>query len=297
MPNLTYVLVTPAKNEARFIEKTISSILAQTHKPIMWVIVDDHSSDETSEIVTRYSNDFDFIRLIRRRSHTNIRNFASKVEAFNASRSLLMDISYDLIGNLDADITLSSDYYANIISAFAEDSQLGIAGGTIYLPFGSKYMTDDITNDSVGGAIQLFRRECFEEIGGYMPLEGGGIDAAAEITARMHGWSVRKVTNNPVFEQRPTGNSHGSSWRASYREGIQYHRIGYSTLFYCLRSAYRLSLPRPSLKSMFGLLGFFRSKFGHDKILLPQEVVSYLRAEQHRKIKRALWPWRKELPA
>jgi glycosyltransferase involved in cell wall biosynthesis len=263
----------------------------------MWVIVDDHSSDETSEIVTRYSIDFDFIRLIRRRSHTNIRSFASKVEAFNASRSLLMDISYDLIGNLDADMTISSDYYANIISAFAEDSQLGIAGGTIYLPFGSRYMTDDVTNDSVGGAIQLFRRACFEEIGGYMALEGGGIDAAAEITARMHGWSVRKIPNNPVFEQRPTGNSQGNSWRASYKEGIQYNRLGYSTLFYCLRSAYRLSLPRPSLRSMFGLLGFFRSKFGNEKTLLPPEVVSYLRAEQHRKIKRALWPWRKELQA
>jgi glycosyltransferase involved in cell wall biosynthesis len=287
MPKLQYALVTPARNEANYIEKTILSVVAQRYKPLQWVIVNDGSSDTTAETVAKYADRFDFIKLVQL-SRTHVHNFASKVHAFNAGLQTLANLPYDLIGNLDADISLGAEYYANIIAEFEADSGLGIAGGAIYIHNGADYVTHDFAWDSVGGAVQLFRRECFQQTGGYMPMEGGGIDAAAEIMARMYGWSVRKVPKNPVYEQRRTGYAHGPQWKALYKEGVQYHRLGYSPLFYCFRSARRFGVPPLVLGSVAGLAGYLHAKVRRDPIRLPPVAVSYLRSEQLGKIRHAL---------
>jgi biofilm PGA synthesis N-glycosyltransferase PgaC len=296
MSNLTYALVTPAKNEAQCIEKTILSVMSQRLMPRKWVIVDDSSSDATAEIVTRYAEQYRCIIFVKMHSH-GTRSFARKVDAFNAGLHTLNDEPYDLIGNLDADIILGSDYYANIVSEFERDPTLGISGGVIYVPSGQKYSTQDRTWDSVGGAVQLFRRECFQQIGGYLRIESGGIDAAAEIMARMQGWSVRKVANNAVYEQRRTGCAHGRPWKAAYKEGVHYHRLGYSTVFYCLRCACRLGDPPWLFGSVLGLIGFLCARLRRDPVCLPPNVVSYLHAEQLDKIRRHLLAKRRMSPA
>jgi biofilm PGA synthesis N-glycosyltransferase PgaC len=287
MHTLTYVLVTPAKNEARCIENTILSVLAQRVLPSKWIIVDDGSTDSTSEIIAKYAQQYSFIRLIAR-DIMQPRNFASKVEAFDAGLRALEGVPYNFVGNLDADIILEPDYYANVMAEFQLDPNLGICGGVIYVPAGQGYATQDTTWDSVGGAIQLFRRECFQQIGGYLRIESGGIDAAAEITARMHGWSVRKIANNAVYEQRRTGYSHGHPWRTAYKEGVHYHRLGYSTLFYFLRCAYRLADPPLLIGSALGMIGFVTARIRRDPVCLPPGVVSFLRAEQMDKLKQRL---------
>src|SRR5260370_28173416 len=184
-----YVLITPAKNEEAFIERTIVSIIAQTVKPEKWIIVDDGSSDLTSEIVSSYLPSHTFIQLLKM-PQCLTRDFRRKVAAFNAGLEQLNDIAYSFIGNLDADISVAPDYYANMIAGLEREPRLGIAGGIIHTRIGNCFMSGDTTSDSVGGCVQLFRKECFEEIGGDMSLRDGGEDAAAEIMARMHGWSV-----------------------------------------------------------------------------------------------------------
>jgi biofilm PGA synthesis N-glycosyltransferase PgaC len=287
MHTLTYVLITPARNEALSIERTILSVLAQRVLPSKWIIVDDGSTDNTSEIVAKYAERYSFITLIAR-DITQPRNFASKVDAFDAGLRALDCVPYNLLGNLDADIILGPDYYANVIAEFERDSNLGVSGGVIYVPVGETYATQDTTWDSVGGAIQLFRRECFQQIGGYLRIESGGIDAAAEIMARMHGWSVRKIANNAVYEQRRTGYSHGHPWRAAYKEGVHYHRLGYNTLFYFLRCAYRSADPQLLIGSVLGMIGFVTARIRRDSVCLPPGVVSFLHAEQMDKIKQRL---------
>lgn len=287
MSNLTYALVTPAKNEGQCIETTILSVMSQRLMPCKWIIVDDGSSDSTAEIVERYMRRHSCITLLTLPSSRK-RDFASKVHAFNAGLDALRDARYDLIGNLDADIILNPNYYANIASEFERDPALGLAGGAVYVPVRSRYSMHDTTSDSVAGAVQLFRRECFEEIGGYLPIESGGVDAAAEIMARMRGWSVRKVANNAVYEQRRTGHAHGRPWRAAYKEGIHYHRLGYNLVFYCLRCAYRVADPPFLLGSMLGMIGFLYARLRRDPVCLPSDVVSYLHSEQLGKIRRRL---------
>jgi biofilm PGA synthesis N-glycosyltransferase PgaC len=287
MSILKYVLVTPAKDEANCIEKTILSVIAQRLVPQRWIIVDDSSSDKTSAIVKIYAEQHSWITLLTLPS-SRTRDFASKIYAFNAGLKMLKGHQYDLIGNLDADIILGPDYYTNIVAEFERTPTLGLAGGAVYVPIGSRYSMHDTTSDSVAGAVQLFRRECFEEIGGYLPIESGGVDAAAEIMARMQGWSVRKVANNAVYEQRRTGHAHGRPWRAAYKEGVQYHRLGYNLLFYCLRCMYRISDPPFVLGSALGMIGFLHARLRRDHIALPSDVVSYLHSEQLSKIRRRI---------
>jgi glycosyltransferase involved in cell wall biosynthesis len=296
MSSLTYALITPAKNEARFLERTIQSIIAQTHRPTRWVIVDDDSSDATSQIARTFAEQYDFITLVSRRNTATRRTFASKVHAFNAGLLELKGTQYELIGNLDADMTLPPDYYGNMAAAFERDPRLGLAGGPIFYPVGEQYETNDMTPDSVGGAVQLFRRECFQQIDGYIPLECGGIDAAAEITARMSGWSVRKIPDNPVFEERRTGSTQHGVLRGRFKEGVQAQRLGYHMGFYLLRCIYRAN-ERPIVAgSLLSLLGFLSSRQRREPICLRPDVVRYLRAEQKRKLMRVLAPKRATAP-
>ena len=187
MLNTKYVLITPARNEEAFIEKTLASMAAQTVLPQRWVIVDDGSTDQTAEIVQSYASRFGWIEVIRREPRTQ-RHFAGKVEAFNTGLDRLKSLDFEIIGNLDADLSFDRDYLEFLLRKFAEDSKLGVAG-TPFLENGYDSASDSFEGaNHVAGGCQLFRRQCFEEIGGYVPNRAGGIDWVAVTTARMRGW-------------------------------------------------------------------------------------------------------------
>jgi biofilm PGA synthesis N-glycosyltransferase PgaC len=293
---MKYALITPAKNEAAYIEKTILSVMSQSVKPVRWVIVDDASSDQTAEIVARYALQYSCITLAGVQN-TATRNFGRKVDAFNRGLNCLADVDYDLLGNLDADMVMGPDYYENVIREFERDPRLGISGGVVYVPNGDRYVNYDATWDSVAGAVQLFRKDCFREIGGYLRIPTGGIDAAAEIMARKHGWKVRKVPNNPAYEQRPTGFAHGKPWRAAYKEGVHYHTLGYSSLFYFFRCLRRMGNSPRVIGSMLGLAGFLWAKLRRHPISLPPDAVAYLHSEQLQKLRDQLLRRSKVSPA
>jgi biofilm PGA synthesis N-glycosyltransferase PgaC len=285
--NHKYVLITPAKNEEPFIEKTIMSVVKQTVRPAKWVIVDDGSMDRTAEIVSSYLPSHEFIHLVRIRPCMT-RDFGRKVAAFNAGLEALGDIPYRFIGNLDADISLPPDYYATILSEFEHEPHLGLAGGMIHLRIGKNFMSRHTASDSVSGGVQLFRRECFRDVGGYLPLPGGGEDAAAEVMARMHGWLVRKVPHRDAYEQRRTGTAQNGVLRARYKEGVRFHSLGYGTTFYLCRCVYRMG-DRPFLiGSLLSLLGFLTAELRGYPVYLPALAVLYLRSEQRRKLRQML---------
>src|SRR5438552_8663273 len=178
-----YVLITPARNEAAFIELTIRSVVAQTVKPLKWVIVSDGSTDGTDDIAKNYAAENSWIELVRMPERQE-RHFAGKVHAFNAGYDRVRDIPYDFIGSLDADITFEQDYFELLLEKLTENPRLGLAG----TPFKEGAVSYDyrfVSIEHVSGACQLFRRECFEEIGGYVAVKGGGIDHIAVLNARM----------------------------------------------------------------------------------------------------------------
>src|SRR5205814_10602751 len=187
---MRYVLITPARNEERFITKTLDSMVAQTVVPELWVIVDDHSTDRTAKIVDGYTKRYPWIELVRRVQDPS-RNFASKAHAVNAGLEQVQSLSFEIVGNLDADVSFGPDYMEFLMQKFSEDPELGVAG----TPF-TQNGDYDSSKDSfegenyVAGPCQLFLRECFQEIGGYVPNQAGGLDWIAVMTARMKGWKT-----------------------------------------------------------------------------------------------------------
>jgi biofilm PGA synthesis N-glycosyltransferase PgaC len=127
----SYVLITPARDEEAYIEKTIQSVISQTVLPQKWVIVSDGSTDRTDDIVKRYAAMYSWIKLVRMPEHRD-RQFAAKVQCFKAGYEEVKDERYQIIGNLDADISFGEDYFEFLLGRFAEIPELGVAGTPCY---------------------------------------------------------------------------------------------------------------------------------------------------------------------
>ncbi len=282
-----YIIITPAHNEADFIERTIVSMEAQTVRPLKWIIVNDASTDATGKVVRGYCQRNRFMRLVNVERPAG-RDFGNKALAFNRGLKEVRDENCSFIGNLDADISLEPNYYRDILREFDKDPELGVAGGIVYTKIGEEFITCDKGLDSVAGAVQLFRRECFEQIGGYPVLPQGGIDTAAEITARMRGWRVRKYPEHRVLEYRRTGTATVGPLKSRWKEGRHFHSLGYGALFYFLRCVYRLRDRPVIIGSLAGLAGYLEGVLRRQPVVLPPATVRYLRAEQREKLKRLL---------
>src|SRR6267143_1115961 len=231
---LTYVLVTPARNEAEFIELTLKSVVAQTVRPAKWVIVSDGSTDGTDDIVEKYAADHDWIELVRMPERRE-RHFAGKVLAFNAGYAKMKDIHYEIIGSLDGDISFDSDYFSFLLQKLAQDTTLGLVG----TPFKESNRTYDYrfaSVEHVSGACQVFRRECFEAIGGYTPMKYGGIDTVAVLSARMKGWQTRTFPEKTCAHNRKMGSATRSGLALIFNTGFKDYLLGVDPIWQFLRA-------------------------------------------------------------
>src|SRR5271157_3112669 len=153
----TYVLITPARNEAQFIELTIKSVVSQTVRPLKWVIVSDGSTDGTDDIASKYAAEYPWIELVRM-SERRERHFAGKVHAFNAGYARTKDLEYEVIGNLDGDVSFDDDYFRFLLEKLAEDAALGLVGTPFEDSSIHAYDYRFVGIEHVSGFCQLFRR-------------------------------------------------------------------------------------------------------------------------------------------
>jgi glycosyltransferase involved in cell wall biosynthesis len=230
----SYVLLTPARNEAQHIESSIQSVVAQTVRPLKWVIISDGSTDGTDDIVKRYAEQYDWIELLRM-PEREVRDFAGKVNAINAGQSRIAQLPYEVIACLDADITFESDYFSYLLEKLASDPKLGLAGTPYKEASGEVYDYRFVSTQHVSGACQVFRRECFEAIGGYVPVKGGAIDSIAAISARMKGWKTRTFTGKISLSLRQTGTAQCGPIQARFRFGVRDYAIGNHPLWEVFR--------------------------------------------------------------
>ena len=292
MNKIKYILITAAKNEELFIEKTIQSVLNQTIKPERWIIVSDGSTDRTNHIVEQYKNKYKYIDLIALPPNKE-RNFSSKVNALNEALKKFEGMEYDFIGNLDADITLDKSYYEEVFRNFQSNPKLGIVGGIILDCVDDKLYPQNISLNSVAGAIQVFRKECFEKIGYYTPFKYGGEDAYMEIMARMLGWDVQTLAELKVHHHRPTGTGMGSLSKANLRSGKMFYTLGYSPVFLLVRCFYRI-LDKPVLIGSFlNILGYFAAFTKKEKCPAGETFIKFVRSEQKERL-RSFFPFRKK---
>ncbi|MBK7979781.1 MAG: glycosyltransferase family 2 protein [Ignavibacteriae bacterium] len=289
-----YILISAAKNEQDYIGKTIESVIRQNIKPILWCIVSDGSTDKTDEIIQEYSKTNLFIKYIRN-DKTDDRNFASKVYALNIALKYISEIKidYDFIGNLDADTVFDSDYYSKILEEFKKNEKLGLAGGIFFETYKGKKIKVVLASNSVRGAVQFFRRKCFEEIGGFVPLKNGGEDIITEVTARMKGWEVRSFEHLHVQNLRLSGTGRWGVIETKFREGFLAHSIGYHPLFQIIKSFYRFKERPLIISGILHLLGYLWAVITNNNIKVSKEFKTYLRKEQMQRLKETFFPTKK----
>jgi glycosyltransferase involved in cell wall biosynthesis len=285
---LPYVLITPARNEQDFIEKTIQSMIGQTVLPAKWVIVNDGSTDDTSSIVRSYLGDHPWMELVDLPARKD-RNFAAKVHAFNEGLKRVQDLKFELIGNLDADISFGPDHFEFLISKFMESPALGVAG-TAYTQEGGWDSTQDSFEGeaSVHGACQVFRKQCFLEIGGYCPNRAGGIDWIAVTTARMKGWVTRNYPDRRYHNYRTMGTAEKGHLGAAFDYGKKDYFLGGSPVWELFRVAYRMTKRPLLLGGGALLLGYCVAALRRVERPVSCELVQFHRREQMQKLRTIL---------
>jgi poly-beta-1,6-N-acetyl-D-glucosamine synthase len=283
-----YVLITAARNEEAYIELTIKSMIRQTILPNKWVIVSDGSTDSTDTIVKKYTDEYKWIELVRI-SEREERNFAGKVYAFNAGHERVKELRYDIIGNLDADISFGQDFFEFLIRNFAMDSALGVAGTAFIEDSAIAYNYDIVSLEHVSGQCQMFRRECFKEIGGYLPIKGGGVDLVAVTTARMKGWKTRTFPGKQFIHHRRMGTGTSSLITSRFRFGKQDYYLGVHPLWEVCRSLYHMKEWPYILGGMFLFSGYI---WGYTRRLsrpISREFIEFRRKEQMQRLRKIIF--------
>jgi biofilm PGA synthesis N-glycosyltransferase PgaC len=277
---LSYVLITPARNEEANLGRTIESVVRQTLTPARWIIVDDGSTDRTAEIVRPFLEKYAWMELHEMPRHRD-RSFGAKAHCFNVAYGGLGDLDYDVIGNLDADITFDPDYLEFLMGKFAEDRQLGVAG-TVFKEEGYSSEKDSFEGQHhVAGGCQLFRRRCFDEVGGYVPTKIG-LDWIAVTTARMKGWKTRAFREKFFFHHRGLGTGDRSPLGAAFLYGEKDYRLGWHPVWQLFRVAHQLRT-RPLFGACVGL-GYMAACVRRIERPVSAELVTFHRREQLAKL-------------
>jgi glycosyltransferase involved in cell wall biosynthesis len=282
---MDYVLITAAYNEEDFIRYPVESVVSQTLLPEKWIIISDGSTDRTDDIVKAYASRYKFMEFVRRDPVKREEGFASKVFALKTGYKRLQGVDYRLIGNLDADVSFPTDYFENILKRFNSNDKLGIAGGFIHESENGVFR-ERANNSirSVAGAIQMFRRECYESMGGLQPVPLGGEDWIAETMARMHGWEVEAFPEFRVLHHKNGMKARGL-WMDKFRQGRMDYSTGSHPLFEVMKCLRRLRAKPRVLGAFIQMAGFLCGYSRMEKRVVPREFIEFLRNEQVQRLR------------
>ena len=282
---MKYILITAARNEELFITKTLDSVVTQTALPERWIIIDDGSTDRTAEIVESYTKRHPWIQLLRRPRRVD-RNFAGKVQAVTAGLDQAQSLEFEIIGNLDADISFEPDYMEFLLQKLSEDGELGVAGTPFTQDGGYDSARDSFEGDNyVAGPCQLFRYRCFQGIGGYVPNPAGGVDWIAVMTARMKGWKVRAFPEKRFHHYRTMGTAGRGALGALFSYGEKDYYLGGSPLWQLFRVAYRMGKKPVLLGGLALLLGYVWAALRRVNRVVSPELMRFHRHEQMKKLR------------
>jgi len=274
---MTYIIISPVKNEEGYIEQTIRSVLAQTLRPDKWMIVDDGSSDSTGAIIEKYARDHPWIKYVSLPDR-GYRPGGGIVKAFYAGFSPDEAADMDLVVKMDGDITFGNTFFENIFSEFDRDPGLGIASGTQYHDtVAGKETLYDVPEDYVCGPLKVYRKKCFDEIGGLR--EGMGWDIADMIAAGYRGWRTRTIPTLRYTHLRATGSRDGLL-RGRLRHGESAYVTGYAPAYFILRCLYRIFERPYVLGSIFLLGGYLGALFARKHKLVSTDEEKWHRKRQ-----------------
>lgn len=279
--NTRYVVISPVRDEEKFVDGTIGSVLGQTIRPSEWIIVDDGSSDRTAEIIDGYAREHAWIRVLHRTNRGFRKSGGGVVEAFNDGLRTLEASDWEFIVKLDGDLTFAADYFEKCFDQFRQDPRLGIGGGTIYHVLDGKENVEHVPEFHVRGATKIYKRECWEAIGGLWVAPGW--DTIDEVKANMLGWTSRSFPEIRLHQQRPTGTAEGR-WKDLVKCGRARYISGYHPLFMATSCVLRL-FQKPYLMGSAGLLyGYVSGYLKRFPQMDDPAFIKYLREQQMRRL-------------
>jgi poly-beta-1,6-N-acetyl-D-glucosamine synthase len=278
-----YIIVSPVKDEERCVEFTLRSVTSQTLKPVLWVIVDDGSKDNTPEIVRRFLPGNSFIRYECNPLAGERKLAFAEVRAFNWGFGLIGPIDYDFVVKLDCDLSFGANYFEQLFDRFKHDKKLGIASG-IYLERKKFGVWEEVIMPfyHAAGASKVMRRGCFEQIGGFIPAPGW--DTVDEIRAMSRGWNTTHFRDLRMKHHKREGSSIGAV-NNSVMQGEAYYRSGGSKLFFILKAAHRV-VSMPYLVSGLGLVwGYLKAMLERKPLLVTGAEACHYKALLLRRLK------------
>lgn len=272
---LSYVVITPARNEEKHIRSVIESMINQLVPPREWVIVDDGSSDKTEEIARAYT--LPWIKVLRLTDRRSTERGGKVVAVFNEGYQSLTFQDYDFIVKLDGDVTFDPDYFSNLLNEFRDNPRLGIAGGAGREMVANRWIDVRIAPGHVCGATKIYRRACFEQIGGL--VECWGWDGIDQLKAEMAGWQTQTFAECTFLHLRPEGGKSGRI-RGRFEQGRASYIMGYSLLFMVFRGARRMASQPYILGGLALIIGYIWAFIKKSERFAEHDIRMYLQRKQ-----------------
>lgn len=238
-----YVLVTPCRDEAQYARRTIESVLAQTVRPTLWVIVNDGSTDATPQIIDEYAQKHEFIRVIHRENRGFRKLGGGVIDAFNHGLESVRLDDFDYVCKFDLDLDIPPQYFEKIMDRMELNPRIGTCSGKPYMQYHGRLVREVCGDENSVGMIKFYRVECFKQIGGFVrEVMWDGIDGHR---CRMLGWIAGSFDDEQIRFQhlRPMGTSHRSWWTGRARHGAGQYFMGTGLTYILASAAYRLFHP------------------------------------------------------
>ena len=287
---MNYVIVSPVRNEAKFLPLTLDSLARQTIRPFRWVIVNDGSADETGRIADEAARQHDWIRVVHRADRGFRQAGGGVIDAFYSGYPLVEKEAWDFIVKLDGDVSFENDYFEKCFGQFAAASRLGIGGGLICNLRDGELVEESKVDPSfhVRGATKIYRAACWKEIGGL--LKAPGWDTLDEVKANMLEWKTRTFREIKTVHHRPAGGAYGT-WPNFVKNGLANYIAGYHPLFMLTKCARRVLVKPYGVQAVGLMSGFLKGYIKRIPQVEDPALIKYFRQQQMNRLmgRPSLW--------
>ncbi|WP_370100853.1 glycosyltransferase family 2 protein [Xanthomarina gelatinilytica] len=270
---MNFYIVIPAHNEEAYIKQTLESLVTQTLLPKQLVVVNDHSTDKTQQIVERFVSKYNWISLVNTTSSDEHLPGSKIIHAFYKGFEILDD-SYDVICKFDADLIFPKNYLEQLAFHFKTNEKLGMVSGFCYIEKNHQWVLENLTRkDHIRGALKAYRKACFEQIGKLKPSMGW--DTVDELLAKFYGWEMLTDNSLHVKHLKPTGKNYNKASKHMQGEAMYKMRYGF---WITLISALKLAYKKRSFKLFKDYMaGFFKAKNEKLPFLVSEEQGEFIR--------------------
>jgi len=282
-PSRRYLLISPCRDEAEYLRRTLDSVAAQSVPPALWVVVDDGSSDETPAILEEYARKLPYLRVVNRTDRGRRQVGPGVIEAFYAGLEQVRLDDFDYLCKLDMDLDLPVQYFELLMQRMEANPRIGTTSGKPWFVHPhSRELVPEVCGDEMSvGMTKFYRVACFKEIGGFVrQVMWDGIDCHR---ARMLGWIAESVDLEPIrfVHLRPQGTSQKGIWTGRLRAGFGQYFMGTSPVYYLGAAIHRMTAHPVLIGSAAELWGYLRSWLRGLPRYDDGEFMRYLRAYQH----------------